>query len=208
MLLPLILPGLAAVGAAEYFSNEQPADMGALNHYMTGQRPKTSQAQSLKDAWVSWYANLSWYEQNVEEDIVHQARNRVAQYDRANTTSDAELANVKRVQSQSAGLEQERRAAEGEDIPLRSDGLIETDADRQERGTGIRWRYVWLGGAATTIFGLGAYVIPSFSAKIPLGGAAIASFLGTGTYVAFKIDRPEHTAELGRADSSGWFDWL
>jgi hypothetical protein len=183
-MLPLVLPIALVAGGSQLLGEGQVQDMEAMNDYMVRTRAKTPEGRRLRDAWAQWYANLSWYEKNIEESKYSEARNRITAFDRANTESDKELEMVRRIQEQSAQLEKERRAKEGTDIPLKSDGTI---GEKDEGAVKLKW--VWLGGAITTVFGLGAYLVPSLKAKAPLFGAATATALGTGTYVAFKLDK-------------------
>ena len=179
----LLSPVGLAVGVTKLAQDNQPADMKAINDFFIRQTPKTEKADRLKTEWNAWYHDLSWYDRTTDKNTLYQARNRVAEYERANTTSQKELDDLLEMQKRGAQLEMEIAAARGKSIPIDTSGnfIVPRTADKD-----LKLRWVLLGASTTIATALGAYVSPV--AKIPLGLASMLSFLGTSTYVAFNVE--------------------
>ena len=180
------LSWLTPIGAAvNLASGDQPADMKAMNDYMVRSPAKTSEGARLKTEWNAWFHDLSWYEKNIDRDTWMQARNRLSEFNLANAKTSAEREKIERIQQQGSQLELERLAAQGKSAPIDvSTGkfLVEKRGDKES----LKLKWVLLGSTATVLSGLGAYVSPV--AKVPLTLATMLGILGTGTYIAFKIE--------------------
>lgn len=180
------LGSLTPIGMAfDLAASDQIADMKAMNKFMVEQPAKTSQGAKLKTNWNVWYNDLSWYEISLDREIWMQARNRIADFKLANAATTAEKEAVERIAKQSAALEMESLAAQGKPAPINVEtGKFITEDPRADEELKLKW--VLLGATFTLVSGFAAYVSPV--KKVPLAGMTMLGILGTGTYVAFKVD--------------------
>ena len=73
-------------------------DIEAVNRYMMTTEAVTEKAVELKDEWVRWYNDLSWYALNVgNQSTYDEARNRRNAFNLANATTPEERAGAKKV---------------------------------------------------------------------------------------------------------------
>ena len=184
----LMSPVGLAVGITKAVQGDQPADMKAMNDFFVRQEPRTKKADELKTGWNVWYNDLSWYEKTMDKNIMYQARNKVAEFERANTTSQAELDKIIEMQKRGAQLEMEIAASKGQAIPLDTKGnfAVPKARDPLANPKDLKIKWILLGASSTIATALGAYASPI--GKIPLGLASLLSFLGTSTYVAFNVE--------------------
>jgi len=175
---------LSPIGAASSIAaGDQPEDMKAMNKYIASRVTKTDSAVRLKTEWNAWFHNLSWYELNFDREAWMQARNRVGEFNLANATSSAERDGIERIQRQGSQLELERLAATGKSAPIDTETGKFVLAEPKQK---MKLKLVVLGGTLTSLAALGTYVSPIY--KVPLALATMVGLLGTGTYVAFKVD--------------------
>lgn len=57
-------------------SDAQVAWFQDLNRRVLGLQPKTSKAKKLKDDWIKWFNGLSFWQQNFDEGVFNEGRNR------------------------------------------------------------------------------------------------------------------------------------
>ncbi len=83
-------------------------DTEAINKYIVETPTKTEQARALRDEWIVWYDDLSFWEKNLDDDILDEARNRRNDFNEANATTFAEHAQVRDVIEHGMSTEQMR----------------------------------------------------------------------------------------------------
>lgn len=178
------LSWLTPIGAAvNIASGDQPEDMKAMNDYMVRTEAKTSAGQRLKTEWNVWFHNLSWYEKNIDRESWMSARNRLSEFNLANASSSSEREAIERIQKQGSQLELDRLAKQGKSAPIdvTTGKFLVSEADEK-----VKLKWVLLGATGTVLSGFAAYTSPV--AKVPLAALTMLGILGTGTYVAFKVD--------------------
>ena len=171
--------------ATKLAQGDQPADMSAMNEFMVRTEAQTPEAEKLKTEWNAWFNDLSWYERTLDNNILMQARNRLADYELANAKTEAEKESVKRIQKQSAQLELERAAMQGKPLPINvTTGKFLTD-EKTVKDLKLKW--LFLGGTGALTTGLASYAVPG-PTRTPLAIATALIIAATGTYVAFTIE--------------------
>lgn len=96
----------------------QSEDLDAINRYISNSQPATSKAVELRDDWIRWFNDLSWYSKSLSQDTYDEARNRRNEFSIANATNSAEKAKAKEVAKKGFTTEQ----AQGEASRILSDG--------------------------------------------------------------------------------------
>jgi hypothetical protein len=72
-------------------------DLNAIADYMSATAARTPKAIQLKDSWLKWFDQLSWYTKNVSPgDDYDEARNRRNAFNEANALTSEELEMAKR----------------------------------------------------------------------------------------------------------------
>lgn len=71
----------AVTGASQATSKSALSDAQAawfqdLNKRVLGYQPKTSKAKKLKNDWIQWFNGLSFWQQNFDEGVFNEGRNR------------------------------------------------------------------------------------------------------------------------------------
>lgn len=123
----------------------QSEDIDAIAVYMAAQSPKTPLATNLKNDWVAWLDQMSWYDKNFTSHVYDTARNKRNAFNIANATSAQELENVKNVIKTGINTEQ----LQG--LPDRRDG--NGNYPLPPPATTIVWPYFLLGTAVLASFG-------------------------------------------------------
>jgi len=167
-------------------TEDQSKDMEAMNKYMVHTSPVNSKASALKTEWNAWFNDLGWYNTNLDKASWMVARNKIGEFNLANTNSSAERDMIAKIQQQGAQLELERLAETGKKAPIDVSSGKFILPKNVESPSKLKFRWVLLGATASVASGLAAYVSPI--GKIPLGMTSLLAFLGTGTYTAFKIE--------------------
>lgn len=75
----------------------QSDDLDAINAFFMSTEAVTPQAVTIKDAWVTWFNQLSWWERTVDGNTYDMARNRRNEFNLANAVTIAEKAQVENV---------------------------------------------------------------------------------------------------------------
>lgn len=101
-------------------------DMEAINVYIANGKPKTKDAAEVRDDWIRWYADLSWWEKAADGPTYDKARNFRTEYNRANAVTKEEKKHVETVIKTGITTEElqgeaKRQLESGEyDVPLLS----------------------------------------------------------------------------------------
>jgi hypothetical protein len=123
---------------------DQGEDMEAINRYIMTAPLRTSAATRLRDDWLRWYDQLSWYEREYEQATYDEARNRRNAFNLANATTTREKEAVEQVMK--TGLTTEEM--EGGTRRTTTEGkYITPDEPMVSTKTKIIWGAVLLGGA-------------------------------------------------------------
>lgn len=109
---------------------DQAEDLDAVNRYIMGTTTVTEKARRLKDEWLLWYDDLSWWEKNYDSNVWDVARNKRNAFNLANTLSSAEKARVEQVIKTGMTTEEmegrtKRMTSEGK-FPEREEPLVPT----------------------------------------------------------------------------------
>jgi hypothetical protein len=75
-------------------SNE---DMAAINQYISDTVALTPEAVKIKDSWIHWWDDMSWYDKNISTEGYDEARNRMHAFWLANALTKEEEEQVKHV---------------------------------------------------------------------------------------------------------------
>ena len=125
--------------------SEVRANLEATNRSIMETEAKTPLARKLKDDWIEWYEDLSYYERNMDWDTWDEARNRRNEFWEANATTPEELEQVQTVIRE--GMTSEEYA--GEARRQRESGRF---GDEEPL---IPPQYLWIGAGVLVI---GAYL--------------------------------------------------
>jgi hypothetical protein len=84
-------------------------NLRAINTYMMATHAETPSAITLKDAWVKWYNEMSWYDATVNiNDTYDLARNRRLAFNLANARTSAEKQAVQTQATEGMSTEQQQ----------------------------------------------------------------------------------------------------
>lgn len=75
----------------------QADDIDAINVYIMQTQAVTPEATKLKDSWIKWFNDLSWYSKDLSLDTYDEARNRRNAFNIANAPTAVAKAQVKAV---------------------------------------------------------------------------------------------------------------
>ncbi len=75
-------------GPAVLNATDQAQNIDAIDVYITGAVPINSKATKLRDEWVQWVSNLTWYQKHMDETIAAQAFNKRNEFMRTNVPAD------------------------------------------------------------------------------------------------------------------------
>lgn len=100
------------LGYKESDVGAQSDDLDAINAFFMSSDAVTPQAVTIKDEWVTWFNQLSWWDKTFDGNTYDMARNRRNQYNLANAVSAAEKAQVKNVMKTGLSSEQMQGAAD------------------------------------------------------------------------------------------------
>lgn len=117
--------GSVNVGKNVVLSDAQIAEFRKLDVLVRQSQPKTSKSQNLKDKWIQWHTDLSFWEQNFDTEKFNEARNRWIDFVAEDSADPEQTRNtLKMVPSleQSLGLPDPRKS-DGY-YPLKSKPLI------------------------------------------------------------------------------------
>jgi hypothetical protein len=67
----------------------QSDDIAAINNYITGSKAKTPEAERIKADWKSWYSNLSFWQQSMDDDTLMNANAKREAFNVANGSPKA-----------------------------------------------------------------------------------------------------------------------
>lgn len=104
-------------------------DMDAINKAIAVTPSTNPQATALKDSWIRWWDNLSWYERNIDTPTYDEARNRRNAFFLANAPQEQKEAVEHVIQSGMTTEEQEghtKRADSTGHFPQEDAPLIPT----------------------------------------------------------------------------------
>jgi hypothetical protein len=98
----------------------QSEDLDAINEYISITPLVTPKATALKNDWVAWWNELSWYGKNVDSNAYNVARNKRDAFRKANVNTAAEAAQVHEVITHGLTTEQ----LNGLPDPRKADGTF------------------------------------------------------------------------------------